>query len=332
MKLLSLVIAVLLGWALGKNNMGNLFGTAVGTRMIRLRYASVLALIFVFLGAFCSSAATTDSILSISALKTPIDIMVIMLSSALVLEGLSKYGIPASIVQTIVGSLIGWNIYHRILIDWTLVKQLIVAWLSAPVLAAVFSWLLMKGVRYFLRCHPLSVFTRDILMRSGLIIIGALSAYTLGANNTGIITAPYMGVFTELTLREMTIIACGGITLGCLMADKKVIATVGRKLFPLSPTEALTVMIGTVISMICFSMACLRNGLNMIHLPSFPLVPIPMSSVMIGAICGIALTKSGRGLNMPVLVKIISSWFMVPIIACGLCYSLLCIIHWMITL
>ena len=319
-----LIIAVLLGWSLGKNNMGNLFGTAVGTRMIRLKIAGILALTFVFIGAFCSGGATTESVLKISPLQTPRDIIVVMLSAVFVLELLSRLGIPASIVQTILGALIGWNLFSQTQTDWTLVQKMIFAWFWAPALAAVFSFLLMHFTRRILHKYSLSIFTRDIALRIGLIVMGSLSAYTLGANNTGIITGPYLNAFRQISLPVMTLIACGSIALGCLMADKKVIATVGRRLFPLTPAEAMVVMFGTVISMACFSMTSLRTALEALNLPTFPLVPIPVSSVMIGAICGIALTKGGRGLNISVLGRIVLSWILVPVVAGALCWGLLC--------
>ena len=52
---LSIIIFLLgglfLGWSLGANDAANVFGTAVGTRMIRFRTAAIICSIFVILGA-----------------------------------------------------------------------------------------------------------------------------------------------------------------------------------------------------------------------------------------------------------------------------------------
>ena len=247
------------------------------------------------------------------------------MSAIVILEFLSHFGIPASIVQTIVGSLIGWNVYHHLNIDWHSVCQLALAWLTAPCLAAIISCLLMRFVYYILHRWPVSLFNRYMLEKYGLLFMGMMAAYTLGANNIGTITGPYLDVFNTLNSSVITFCVCLAIGIGCFMADRNVIATVGQKLIPLSPMEAMVVMIGTTVSMICFSMQSLRLFLTTLKLPTFPLVPIPVSSVMIGAICGIALTKGGYGLRFSVLGRIIISWFLVPVASAIFCYLFLAI-------
>ena len=45
-----------LGWSLGANDAANIFGTAVGTRMVRFATAALIASVFVILGAVISGA------------------------------------------------------------------------------------------------------------------------------------------------------------------------------------------------------------------------------------------------------------------------------------
>jgi len=325
MMTLVLIGVLILGWALGKNNLSNLFGTAVGTRMVNLGTAEVLAALFVTVGAFVSGSATTSSVLAISDFKTPIDIIVIFVSAIVVMDILSHMGIPASIVQTIVGAMVGWNLYHHFDTDWSLIKSIVGAWIWAPVIAAGISFILMKGVRRMLISHPISLIKRDLMLRILLITSGIIAAYALGANNIGTMTGPFLSVFDSFPKLTITATVCGAIGVGCLMADKKVIETVGRKLVPLSPTEGFVVMLGTAVSMICFSMETIRYILKFCHLPTFPLVPIPMSNVMVGAIVGISIAKGGYGLRYTVLGRIVISWFIVPVVAGGLSFLLMMI-------
>lgn len=312
---LSIIVACLLGLSLGRNNLGNLFGTAVGTGMVRLKTAQILACLFLFLGAFVSGAATTSSINLIGSLKIPADILVVCISAAVVLELLSYCGIPASIVQTMVGALVGWNAYRVTDMPWTPIYQMAGAWLVAPVLAAVICGVLMVLMRYILTRWPVSLFVRDMMTRWGLILVGLSAAYTLGANNIGTITGPFLSVFSDCNADVMTGIICLAVGIGFWLADKKVIATIAARLFPLSPVEAFMVMLGTTVSMVCFSIDEVRETLHELHLPAFPLVPIPMSSVLIGAICGISLARGGYGLRFMVLGRIMLSWIVVPVLA-----------------
>ncbi|MDY6407171.1 MAG: anion permease [Pseudomonadota bacterium] len=325
MIIFTFISILLVGWVLGKNNLANLFGTAIGTRMVRHRTAEILAALFILIGAFLSGSGTTSSVLAISDLKTPIDILVVLISAVLVMLCLSHWGIPASIVQTIVGSLIGWNIYHYTPTNWNLVKNTIGAWIWAPIIATIISFVLMKWVKKILISRPISLIKRDMILRICLITAGIMASYSLGANNIGTLTGPFLSVFEDFSPTLVTLCVCGSIGIGCLMADKKVIETIGKKLFPLSPTEGFIVMLGTAVSMIIFSLESLRNFLILCHLPTFPLVPVPMSNVIIGAIIGISLTKEGHGLSLRVLGHILISWIVVPIIAGGLSFLLLSI-------
>ena len=317
-----LMISLLLGWSLGKNNLSNLFGTAVGTRMVQLKTAAMLAVIFIFIGAFVSGSGTTSGVLKIARLETETDILITSLSAVIIMELMSRIGIPVSIVQTMMGSLFGWTLYHQMLIDWQDIKVLLCGWFCAPVIAMIISFLLLKITHCYLNKHPISLFTRDALLRVGLIIMGIIASYMLGANNTATIIGPYLTVFPDIESWKIVFGVCLAVGLGCYMANKKVISTVGQKLFPLSPTEALMVMISTTISMMLFSIQSVREFLVMLKLPLFPLIPIPMTSVLIGSICGISLSKGGNGLHFSVLGHIILSWILVPVMAALLSWFL----------
>ncbi|MBR41739.1 MAG: inorganic phosphate transporter, partial [Acidiferrobacter sp.] len=51
-----------LGWALGANDSANVFGTAVGTRMLRFGVAAALCSVGVILGAVISGAGPTETL------------------------------------------------------------------------------------------------------------------------------------------------------------------------------------------------------------------------------------------------------------------------------
>ena len=51
-----------LGWSLGANDAANVFGTAVGTKMVRFKTAAIICSIFIVLGAIISGAGTTETL------------------------------------------------------------------------------------------------------------------------------------------------------------------------------------------------------------------------------------------------------------------------------
>lgn len=322
MSLIFFIGALFLGWSLGRNNLSNLFGTAVGTRMISLKTAIILSIIFIFLGAFFSGQATTSSVLRLSELTSVSDAFIVCLSAAVVLELSSRLAIPASIAQTTIGSLIGWNLYSGRDMDLYVIQKMVGSWFIAPFLAAFIGWGVMRLFRTILRRYPISLFTRDAFVRVGLIGAGILASYSLGANNIGTITAPYLSV-VEVVPNKLVLIVCLFVALGCWMADKAVIKTVSNGLFPLSPSEAFVVMTGTALTMFLFTSQYLRHMMTLLHFPLFPLVPIPISSTIIGSIVGISLSKGGYGLRFSVLGRIILSWGIVPILSGCICFFIM---------
>ncbi len=316
-----LVGGVFLGWSLGRNNLSTLFGTAIGTRMIQFRTAAVLAVVCLFLGALFSGQATTGNVARMADLKTVADALIICLTTGLMLVAVSRLGIPASIAQTSVGALVGWNLFHHQAVDVYLLGKTVSAWFVGPCLAALLSWGGIKLLRLIARRYPISMFRRDMVVRVGLVIAGMMAAYALGANNISTITGPYLTVL-PLAPVQVIIVVCAAVAVGCFQADKRVIQTVSRSLFPLSPTESLLVMVTSALTMFLFSGQAVRDMMVAVGGPVFPLVPVPMTAVMIGGITGISLAKGGYGLRLPVLGQILLSWILVPVVAGLVCYGL----------
>jgi phosphate/sulfate permease len=183
----------------------------------------------------------------------------------------------------------------------------------------------MKLFHFILIKKPISIIIRDVFIRIGLILSGILASYSLGANNTATLIGPYLSVCKEVDFYQIIILICLSITLGFLMANKSVIQTVSSRLFLLSPLEAFIVMLSSSVSLLCFSSKELYHILTWFHLPTFPLVPVPMTCVIIGSICGISVSRGGYGLHFSVLARIITSWFLVPFLSGCLCYSFLII-------
>ena len=67
--LLFLTSGLFLGWALGANDAANVFGTAVGTRMIRFTTAAIICSIFVVLGAVVSGAGAAHTLGKLGAIN-----------------------------------------------------------------------------------------------------------------------------------------------------------------------------------------------------------------------------------------------------------------------
>ena len=58
-----------LGWSLGANDASNVFGTAVGTKMLRFKTAAIYCSIFVVIGAVVSGAGASHTLGKLGAIN-----------------------------------------------------------------------------------------------------------------------------------------------------------------------------------------------------------------------------------------------------------------------
>jgi len=323
--LLFLTSGLFLGWSLGANDAANIFGTAIGTRMVRFRLAAILAGIFVIIGAVAQGAGANEILGDLGSVSTLGAAFTVALAAALTVFWMTRLSLPVSTSQAIVGSIIGWNFYTNNPTDLGVLTKIVATWISGPILGGIFAVLLFMLLQLATRKVSLHLIYKDVITRVGLVIVGAFGAYSLGANNI----ANVMGVFThsiQLTPLDFDWLVIGSkqqlffiggiaIAIGIATYSKHVINTVGRSLMPLTPEAALIIVLAQSLVLFIFSSQTLSSAIASIGLPPIPLVPVSSSQVVIGAIIGIGLYKGGREIKLNILGSISLGWIATPIAA-----------------
>jgi len=323
--LLFLTSGLFLGWSLGANDAANIFGTAIGTRMVRFRLAAIIAGIFVIIGAVAQGAGANEILGDLGSVSTLGAAFTVALAAALTVFWMTRLSLPVSTSQAIVGSIIGWNFYTNNPTDLGVLTKIVATWISGPILGGIFAVLLFMLLQLATRKVSLHLIYKDVITRVGLVIVGAFGAYSLGANNI----ANVMGVFThsiQLTPLDFDWLVIGSkqqlffiggiaIAIGIATYSKHVINTVGRSLMPLTPEAALIIVLAQSLVLFIFSSQTLSSAIASIGLPPIPLVPVSSSQVVIGAIIGIGLYKGGREIKLNILGSISLGWIATPIAA-----------------
>lgn len=326
-----------LGWSHGANNAGNVFGTAIGSKMVKFRTAAIITGIFMILGSAISGAGASQTLGKLGSVNEIAGAFMVALSAAVTLLMMTRINLPVSTSQTIVGSIIGWNFFSGSLTDYESLMKIVSSWLVAPVVSAVFAVGIYMIFRYLLGRFRIHLLQLDLYNRIGLILVGAFGAYTLGANNI----ANVMGVFVPvapfrpvdiivgvLTSRDQLFILGGmAMAAGVLTYSYKVMKTVGQSIIPLTPITALVAVLSSSTVLFLFSSQDLELFLASHGLPAIPLVPISSSQAVVGAIIGIGLFQGGRGMNFRLLGKIASGWVTAPLMACIISFVSLFIIQ-----
>ena len=328
--LLFLSSGLYMGWSLGANTAASIFATAVGTRMVRFRTAAVISIIFITLGSVISGAGAADTLGELGAVNALPGAFIVALSAAVTVTVMARAGLPISTTQSIVGSLIGWNLYAGYNTDQDTLTTIVGSWVYGPVLGAVFAFVLYFAIRFIVNRLRIHLIRLDKYTRCALILAGAFGCYSLGANNMASVvgafvqTAPFVDIrIMGITLSgTQQLFLCGGLAAGVGFAtySRPVISTVGTSVLKLSPITAFIVIAATATVLFLFASEGLEAWLQGMGLPSFPLVPVSLSQVSVGSIIGIGLAKGGKNLDLRLLRNIVLGWMAAPTAAALMTY------------
>ncbi len=329
--LLFLSSGLFLGWSLGANDAANVFGTAVGTRMVRFATAAAICSVFVILGAVISGSGAAHTLGKLGSVNAIGGSFMAAFAAAVSVYSMTKAGLPVSTTQAIVGAIIGWNLFSETRTDTETLITILSTWVICPVLAAAFAAMLFKATVYVIRVIKPHLLYQDAYTRLGLILAGAFGAYSLGANNI----ANVMGVFvpsspftdfnffgfgTFSSTQQLFLLGAVASGIGVMTYSKRVMMTVGGRIMPLSPVAAWVAVMAHSLVLFVFASEGLESLLASAGLPTIPLVPVSSSQAVVGAVLGIGLVKGGRGIRWPVLGGIGVGWVLTPIIAGVLCF------------
>jgi len=323
MILLFLASGIFLGWSLGANDASNAFGSAVGSKMVSFRKAAVIASVFVIIGAVIQGAGTSETLGRLGAVNALGGSFTVALAAAVTVYVMTKFALPISTTQAIVGAIIGWNLFTGNPTDSHILSQIVMTWIAGPVIGAVFAVLLFILLRNIKRKANIHLIRFESYIRTGLIITGAFASYSLGANNIANVMGVFvpafnlseidLGIFTLNSEQQLFLLGGLAIAAGIIMYSKKVMETVGSSIVELSSDAALIVVLSQSLVLFVFSSSFLSDVFKSTGLPPIPMVPVSSSQVIIGSIIGIGIYKGMKNINFRMLGEIAAGWITTPL-------------------
>ena len=161
---LSILVCAYMAWNIGANDVANAMGTSVGSRALTLKQAVIIAAIFEFCGAFLAGDAVTDTvrkgILSVD-FETVTDsfandlmygFIAAMMAAAVWLTVATRFGLPVSTTHSIIGGIVGVGLilevqHNTSLIDWDVVRKVVMSWVASPFMGGLVAFLTFTVVR-----------------------------------------------------------------------------------------------------------------------------------------------------------------------------------------
>lgn len=161
-------ISFILAWSLGANDVANAFGTSVGSKVLSLRQAVVIASIVEFLGAFLMGSHVVDTMRK-GIIKPalyeddPEELMLGMLAAliggATWLVLATFLSLPVSTTHSMVGAIVGFTLVAKgsAGVDWNSIIRIAISWVTSPLLAGAAACGLFVAVRQFILRRPNSL-------------------------------------------------------------------------------------------------------------------------------------------------------------------------------
>jgi PiT family inorganic phosphate transporter len=329
--LIFLSSGLFLGWSLGANDAANVFGTAVGSRMVRFTTAALICGVFVILGAYVSGTGAAQTLGKLGAVNALGGSFMAALAAGLTVLWMTKLGLPVSTSQAIIGSIIGWNLFSDSYTDISSLLKILSTWIICPLLSAVIAALLFTFAKIFVRKIGVGLIRIDGYTRLALILAGAFGAYSLGANNIANVMGVFVPVapfpdlqfgqdFSVSSAQQLFLVGGLAIAVGVFTYSKRVMMTVGSELMTLTPLAAWVAVMSHSIVLFLFASERLEQLLANMSLPTIPLVPVSSSQAVVGAVIGIGMLQGGREIQWPRIFGIVRGWAITPVISCLFCF------------
>lgn len=351
-----------MGWSLGTNDAANAFGTAVSTRVVKYRTAVIIIAVMVLLGAILmghnnigklSGIATSNKVvasvdevdaaieagtLGTLRLKSALKAAIIFLCAALTVFVMSYLKFPVSANQSITGAVIGWGAAYIGLDAFkgdNLMELLEFAstWLINPIGAALISFCLVFISKRFIEKRLTSLKHYDAVVKTGYIVAGALSAFSIGQNSAASVTAFYydatgkganlfsdsffttlgdflwplyrlLGVAPEdYHIAAIITATVGGIAIavGVLTFSRRVMETVGDSIANITQVDGFLVIIAMALTVLL--MGKLMG------------IPVSTSQSVVGAVIGAGLVSGVKNVHFGVMKNIGIAWISSPLSA-----------------
>lgn len=243
---------------------------------------------------------------------------------------MTKFSLPVSTTQAIVGAIIGWNLFTGNSTDGSTLSKIVATWISGPILGAVFAILLYILINKFKKASRIHLIRFESYIKTGLIVVGAFGSYSLGANNIANVMGVFvpafnlqdldLGLFSLSSNQQLFLLGGLAIAVGILTYSKKVMETIGGNIVELTSEAAMVVVLAQSLVLFIFSSSGLSNLFVKIGLPPIPMVPVSSSQVIVGCVIGIGFYKGARNINFKLLGEIALGWLSTPLMSGFLAY------------
>jgi inorganic phosphate transporter, PiT family len=320
MVIVLILLMFALAFGIGAND--ETMATLVGSRIMKLKTAIIIAAVLVFLGVVFLSASVGKTV-GASLLGSEVQfntfmMLAIIISTTIWLVVASKTGAPISTTHSVVGSVFGIAIVWAIqtqnsfidALNWDKMGNVVIGWVISPILGFGAAYLTQILVNKFIKKRAKGLDSLEDTEKGFMILFVAAVFWTQfsrgGNDSANALGIMYGLIETGDVDASMTypLLIIAGLVLaaGLVIIGKNVIENVGNNLIEMRPSDAFSIQLSTSV---------------IIFLATILGLPISGSHILIFAVIGAGRVK-GEKPDKKSFRKMVISWIVTFPIAAGL--------------
>jgi len=286
---LLIVLAVCFAWSIGAHYTGAVMGMPHALKAIGAWQALILMAPLAFLGATFASHAVEKRVgsgLTGGPLGVEAEVVVIGVAFA-VTTFFNRFKMPTSTIQILVFSVVGVTLATRGTVRWGAIGRLAIVWAAAP-LAAI-----GLGFVFTLVLDRVPLGGR---IGAVLVVVGAVAAFAMGANDVSNASGALVGTGTFSPLAAGAI-GGAGIAVGVLTWGKPLLRRVAFEIVEVDramATAAQFVQAAVVLAAVAFGFFT------------------SMNQALVGAMAGAGFARGRETVHLATLLSILQGWVLGP--------------------
>ena len=302
MTALLIVLALGFAWSIGAHYTGAVMGMPHALKAIGAWEALILMAPLAFLGATLASHEVEKRVgsgLTGAPLSVQRQVVVIGVAFA-VTTVFNRFTMPTSTIQILVFSVVGVALATGTGVKWASIGHLVAVWAAAPIAAIFLGLLLTRGL------DRLRLGER---IGTVLVVMGAIAAFAMGANDVSNASGALVGTGTFSPL-EAGAIGGAAIAVGVLTWGKPLLRRVAFEIVEVDramATAAQLVQAAVVLAAVAFGFFT------------------SMNQALVGAMAGAGFARGRETVHLATLLSILQGWVLGPAvsIAAGYTFGLL---------
>lgn len=289
--LLALAGALFTAWVVGANSASPAFGPVTSSGAVNIFRAALLVGIAAFLGAVTQGGAVANTVNNGLVTGVTIDLLlaaIILLTASSLILGSIVFKYPMPTAFTVLGSVVGAGIGAGGVPNWGRIGFIGTFWLIIPVVGIAIGYVTARLLRRYVDKTERS----KRLMHWIILVLGIYTAYTAGANQSGLVVGPLIGSF-EVSVTALLLFGGAGMVLGAWTGSTRIIESVSREYSSLGPRRAIAALLSASL----MAQAATLYG-----------VPVSFNEAVISAVIGSGLATGTGGVSRSKIAWTVAAW------------------------